>query len=44
VVLIARLDSRESSNLESLRNKLDKLFARHLDEVACGSPQSSDPE
>jgi hypothetical protein len=44
VVLIARLDNRESSNLEALRNKLEKLFARHLDEIACGSPQSPDPE
>jgi hypothetical protein len=36
VVLIARLDNRESSNLEALRSKLEKLFARHLTETACG--------
>ena len=39
VVLIARLDNRESSNLEALRSKLEKLFARNLTETACGKGQ-----
>lgn len=39
VVLIARLDNRESSNLEALRSKLEKLFARNLTETAYGKGQ-----
>ena len=39
VVLIARLDNRGSSNLEALRSKLEKLFARNLTETACGKGQ-----
>jgi hypothetical protein len=44
VVLIARLDNRESSNLEALRDRLDKLFARHTDENCVRESAESDPE
>ena len=36
VILIARLDHWENAAPELLRNKLDKLFARHLAEIGCG--------
>jgi hypothetical protein len=43
VVLIARLDNRESSNLEALRSKLEKLFARNRNSVRQGSRPSTEP-
>jgi hypothetical protein len=36
VILIARLDHWENAAPELLRNKLNKLFERHLAEVGCG--------
>jgi hypothetical protein len=36
VILIARLDHGENPAPGLLRNKLDKLFERHLTEVGCG--------
>jgi hypothetical protein len=36
VVLIARLDNWENATLELLRNKLERVFARHITETACG--------
>jgi hypothetical protein len=36
VVLIARLDNREDATPELLRDKLEKLFARHLIDTRCG--------
>jgi hypothetical protein len=36
VVLIARLDNWEDAKPELLKNKLEKLFARHLIDTACG--------
>jgi hypothetical protein len=36
VILIARLDHGENLAPGLLRNKLDKLFERHLAEVGCG--------
>jgi len=41
VILIARLDHWENAAPELLRNKLDKLFARHLAEVGCGKKLST---
>ena len=41
VVLIARLDHWESAAPQPLRNKLDKLFERHVAETGCGKkPQT----
>jgi hypothetical protein len=37
VVLIARLDKSEEITPELLRDKLDKLFNRHLAESSCGA-------
>jgi hypothetical protein len=40
VVLIARLDNWEDAKPELLRDKLEKLFARHLIDTACGKSQN----
>jgi hypothetical protein len=39
VVLIARLNIWEDPAPEQLREKLEKLFARHLTETRCGGSQ-----
>jgi hypothetical protein len=45
VFLIARLDKAEKTTPELLRDRLDKLFNRHLTERVCGAvPRRSDPE
>jgi len=42
MVLIARLDNSEAAQPAKLRQKLDRLFARHLAETGCGqSPRDS---
>ncbi len=42
VVLIARLDKSEEIKPEMLRDKLDKLFNRHLSENFCASTRRPD--
>ena len=42
VVLIARLETFEEAKPDHLRNRLDKLFARHITESGCRKgPQTS---
>jgi hypothetical protein len=36
VILIARLDTREDAQSQQLRDKLERLFARHVTETKCG--------
>jgi len=40
-VLIARLDNSEDVKPKQLRDKLERLFARHIDENGCGQTRSS---
>jgi hypothetical protein len=40
VVLIARLDNCEDAKPELLRDKLGKVFGRHLIDTTCGKSQN----
>ena len=40
VVLIARLDNWEDAKPELLRDKIERLFARHLIDAKCGESQN----